>query len=431
MNRQGTMSCQWIPQPPDPCFSHVGGDVAQRRHSSYALNLLSRQASPQNHDLEPVPIGSIGVKIVSELSVQNDPKILQAAGNELFDAGVIRSFVTGGNCAPQCNKEKHRERRQEEEDKRTLQSSQSPSVVGSNIEVPAHHTRIQGTMRKRKLHELDRELENPREHFFSGAAHDKRKKMHIRCGLLPDGPTSAPLSSDATSREPSTSQHDEERDMIWSDHHSPLVNPHVPVPTCCTSKNNKEGETGDASGAALVLLATTRKNTEMKNTCKTNCLSSNRPRQTQTSKWHNRFHQLSEFKATYGHCCVPNSISLSNPAFVQWVKRQRHQYKLKTEGQPSTLSDRRQQSLNEIGFVWDSHSSAWMERYNQLIEYRQEYGHCNVPTNWEHNRQLSVWVKSQRRQYKLYATGSRSTITAERVAMINSLNFDWNPRRLM
>jgi hypothetical protein len=147
------------------------------------------------------------------------------------------------------------------------------------------------------------------------------------------------------------------------------------------------------------------------------------------SRWDMRFEDLMDFKETHGHCRVPN-IHPPNTHLAQWVKRQRYQHKLKKEGKHATLSDKRQRTLESVGFVWDSHESLWMERWSELRSFFAEHAHSHVPTNYTPNRQLSIWVKCQRRQFKLYQSGEPSNMTVERVMKMESLNFNWNPRNL-
>ncbi len=113
------------------------------------------------------------------------------------------------------------------------------------------------------------------------------------------------------------------------------------------------------------------------------------------------------------------------------MKRQRYQYKLKQEARHSTLTDEREAALEKLGFVWNSHCAAWMERWNELAEYRRMSGHSNVPANTSEKRQLSIWVKCQRRQYRVYKRGGRTnSMTPERIVRLESLDFAWNPRGL-
>ena len=147
--------------------------------------------------------------------------------------------------------------------------------------------------------------------------------------------------------------------------------------------------------------------------------------------WLLRFQQLCEYRRQYGHCCVSHSFR-ENPALSQWVKRQRYQYKLKKAGQHSSLTDEREFALEQLGFVWDSHKVAWEEKYNELCQYKAIHGHCNVPSNDLANPSLAIWVKCQRRQYKIYWSGDvrRSTMNPERISKLRGLGFVWNPRKL-
>jgi hypothetical protein len=148
----------------------------------------------------------------------------------------------------------------------------------------------------------------------------------------------------------------------------------------------------------------------------------------QAENWTEKFEELIEFRNHFGHCLVPNAFP-DNPALAQWVKRQRYQYKLKTEAKRSTMSDERITALEEIGFVWDSHSAIWDERLQDLIDYKLANGHCNVPSRYTENRQLAVWVKRQRRQYKFFCDGQPSSMTEQRIARLNVIGFEWDLRQ--
>jgi hypothetical protein len=153
-------------------------------------------------------------------------------------------------------------------------------------------------------------------------------------------------------------------------------------------------------------------------------------RSDQAEQWSERFKDMIIFQNQYGHCCVPN-VFVANYHLAQWVKRQRYQYKLKHEGKHTTLTNEREAALDQLGFVWDSHGAAWMERFNELADYRKKHGqHSNIPANYPENQQLPIWVKYQRRQYRLYSSGCRSNMTPERISKLESLDFVWNPRGL-
>ena len=147
----------------------------------------------------------------------------------------------------------------------------------------------------------------------------------------------------------------------------------------------------------------------------------------QAENWTEKFEELIEFRNQFGHCLVPNAFP-ENPPLAQWVKRQRYQYKLKNEGKRSTMSDERIGALEEIGFIWDSHSAVWDERVEELITYKRVKGDCNVPSRFVENRQLAVWVKRQRRQYKFFCEGKPSSMTQERINKLEAIGFEWDLR---
>lgn len=115
-------------------------------------------------------------------------------------------------------------------------------------------------------------------------------------------------------------------------------------------------------------------------------------REYQAEIWSEKFEDLCEFRRQYGHCHVPHTFT-DNAPLAQWVKRQRYQYKLRIEGKRSTLSDERVRLLNQIGFIWNSHDVVWEERWQELLMFKHLHGHCIVPSNYDKNPQLAIWVK--------------------------------------
>jgi hypothetical protein len=152
----------------------------------------------------------------------------------------------------------------------------------------------------------------------------------------------------------------------------------------------------------------------------------------QSEQWHDKFQDLQLFQKKYRHCDVPYTWEENQP-LAQWVKRQRYQYKLEKMDKHSTMTDKRFEALSDLGFCWDYHGAVWGKRLNELREYKKAYGHCNVPagncSSGNQHRQLAVWVKRQRRQFKLFYMGDKkSNMTAARMAKFESLEFIWDPR---
>ncbi|CAJ1945913.1 unnamed protein product [Cylindrotheca closterium] len=147
----------------------------------------------------------------------------------------------------------------------------------------------------------------------------------------------------------------------------------------------------------------------------------------QDAQWQEQFEALLKYKQQFGHCNVPHTYE-HDLALSRWVKRQRCQYKLKLDGKRTSMSAERQQKLDDEGFVWDPHTALWETRRAELLEYRAREGNCNVPCRYAKNPQLGMWVRSQRREYKLLCEGQLSRLTPERYRVLDDMGFVWEPR---
>jgi len=148
----------------------------------------------------------------------------------------------------------------------------------------------------------------------------------------------------------------------------------------------------------------------------------------QAESWMEKYEELLDFRLNNGHCLVPNQYP-ANPSLAEWVKRQRYQYKLKGMGKHSSMSDDRVVALEKLGFVWNSHDAVWEERLKELKQYKSIFGNTNVPSKYEPNPQLAIWIKRQRRQYKFLTEGKPSTMTPYRVGKLREINFSWSGRK--
>jgi len=68
----------------------------------------------------------------------------------------------------------------------------------------------------------------------------------------------------------------------------------------------------------------------------------------------------------------------------------------------------------------------WLSSYQELKEYKDEYGDCIVPRGFPLNPRLASWVAEQRKQYKLLKDGKNSSITPKRIELLEELDFAWN-----
>ena len=142
------------------------------------------------------------------------------------------------------------------------------------------------------------------------------------------------------------------------------------------------------------------------------------------SVWKVPFQQLCEFKLQFGHCLVPFKYS-ANPKLGPWVSKQRSNYRLYQEGKPCHITAERIRELESVGFEWEPNSLCWDERFEELREFKLQFGHCLVPQLYSADPKLGIWVTNQRSRYRLHQEGKPSPMTAERIRELESIGFEW------
>lgn len=181
--------------------------------------------------------------------------------------------------------------------------------------------------------------------------------------------------------------------------------------------------------------------------------------------WEERYLELVQFKLRKDSCNVPRKWK-PNPSLADWVRRQRNNYILYKNNQPSTLNSTRIAKLNEIGFdfyyvddqmmIEDEKSELtasgseslkkvpmkkramkpnpkgrykegkWLLSLGKVIQYKEIHGNCNVPRKWKDDPTLGEWVHFQRRQYRNRMLGKRNHMTDERIARLQEIGFEWS-----
>ena len=131
-----------------------------------------------------------------------------------------------------------------------------------------------------------------------------------------------------------------------------------------------------------------------------------------SDSWEFWFGLLENYKEENGDCLVSRGhLNGSGLKLGQWVNNQRHQAQLTAE---------RIQRLNDLDFIWDPHMALWEEGYNQLIIYKEKFGDCLVPDNYNvSDFNLGSWVGTQRAKVDM--------LTSDRINRLNALGFIWDP----
>ena len=117
----------------------------------------------------------------------------------------------------------------------------------------------------------------------------------------------------------------------------------------------------------------------------------------QESRWMFNYYQLKDFYDRQGNSDVPQHF-LENKRLGTWTYRQR--------GRKAKLTPRQVAMLEELDFTWIDGSEPyqsplyhdrWNQMFEQLVAFRDEYGHVLVPSSHE-DQTLARWVVYQRQQ---------------------------------
>ncbi|GAX29448.1 hypothetical protein FisN_16Hh111 [Fistulifera solaris] len=147
-------------------------------------------------------------------------------------------------------------------------------------------------------------------------------------------------------------------------------------------------------------------------------------------QWMEAYQQLVAYKKTYGHTKVKavgvNHQDQNEKQLAAWVYNQRA---LQRSGE---LRSDRKALLDQIGFRWRKGTPAklppsaaaildqrWMDRYDDMVAFQKETGHCRVPFTYPENPQLAIWVLNQRKFQKA------GQLRKDRYNLLDRIGFVW------
>ncbi len=136
--------------------------------------------------------------------------------------------------------------------------------------------------------------------------------------------------------------------------------------------------------------------------------------------WDEMLGHLERFRQEHGHTEVPPSYR-EVPGLGLWVGGQRS---LAKNGK---LRPDRRERLEAIGFAWEGTQrmfrERWDARFQQLLEFRQRFGHCRVPHKWKEAVAFSDWVHVQR------AFKKKGKLSEDRIQRLEAIGFEWSGKR--
>ena len=141
--------------------------------------------------------------------------------------------------------------------------------------------------------------------------------------------------------------------------------------------------------------------------------------------------ELIAFRDVFGHCNVPQKYTANQPLGT-WCRVLRRSYTKIQKGlinNARVLSRERIVRLEEIGFQFDvgDYDMIFENRCQELIAFKNEFGHCDVPVQYASNRTLGTWCSGMRSSYSRTQRGlpTKSFVPPERFARLDEIGFDW------
>jgi len=157
--------------------------------------------------------------------------------------------------------------------------------------------------------------------------------------------------------------------------------------------------------------------------------SSNKTTMRQFYTFDERCNQLLQFKEEFGHCNVPMNYP-KHPSFGIWYGSIKTAYKKIQDGKkpdrslPQDWIDR----LNEIGFQFQAVSDVAFEKHCcELIAFKEEFGHCNVPYQYRKDLSFGRWASHMREAYNKIKNGMKAdhSLPQERIERLEEIGFQW------
>ncbi len=132
-------------------------------------------------------------------------------------------------------------------------------------------------------------------------------------------------------------------------------------------------------------------------------------------RWEEWFSELADFKRRHGHCEVVRR-SKEFHDLANWLSNQRQ---LANAGR---LRADRLRRLKELGMQSGRTDRRWNEQFDQVVAYKKQFGHCDVPCHSHEYSKLGGWVSNQR------SFRNKGALSQERIARLDKIGFRWMAR---
>ena len=135
--------------------------------------------------------------------------------------------------------------------------------------------------------------------------------------------------------------------------------------------------------------------------------------------WMENYEKLKEYMVEHGRGSIPTR---RGSALGQWCYGQVSAYNKFINDNPSYITQKKIDLLNEIGFVWDKHSNNWFKKYDSLKEFYNVHGHCRVPS-CHPDQSLYRWISKETIKYRNFVQSKKPCQTQRQFELLQELNF--------
>ena len=73
---------------------------------------------------------------------------------------------------------------------------------------------------------------------------------------------------------------------------------------------------------------------------------------------------------------------------------------------------------------------SWIERHEEMKQFRLKKGHCEVPKCFNDNPSLGMWLSNIRQQCKLIKERKQVSLTVEKIEELEAIGFTWQMKKL-
>lgn len=139
-------------------------------------------------------------------------------------------------------------------------------------------------------------------------------------------------------------------------------------------------------------------------------------------KWNINFNYAKQYYLEHNHLILPVNYTMDGHNIYNWLNNQRSFYKNKK------LTTEQITLLENIKMIWNLKEASWLEQYNYLKQYKEQYGNINIPTEYIINgHNLHSWLKEQRYLLNINKMSKeRIKLLSEIGVYTNSLITNWN-----